>query len=298
MRPLVDVVDEGSHSFTPAGHLLEHHRAARFMKAEGYRFHFFPSAIYGPTQHNSDADVEHEPQPGFNLSRVVNRSNYFMVYFDRTLLGLTKPYLEPYNVTHIDHIRRTLDGVAALAARADRQTPVFAVAHVLMPHPPAYVDSTCGPRRPEAPEVTRYQVNCINRWTLAMVRSILARSDPKPIIVLQGDHGTKRLGLFASQTTLPGPDQIAERYRTFGAYYLPDGGAAVMPYSVTVANVLRYVFGYYFNADLPPLPNKLYYSHWMLPYKMHEIGSGFRILDPARTEATLRRQGRDMGQEW
>jgi hypothetical protein len=49
--------------------------------------------------------------------------------------------------------------------------------------------------------------------------------------------------------------------------------------------VLRYVFGYYYGADLPPLPNTMYYSHWKRPYRLTPLGDDFSAAT-TRADAT------------
>jgi hypothetical protein len=297
MRPLADVVDERSREFAPAGHLLEYNRAGRFLKERGYRVVFFPSFYYGPTRRSRAADVQYDPYPGFDLARAVRRSEYLELFFDRTPLRYVERHLRSYDELHVEHVHRTLDGVAALAARPERETPVFAVAHVLMPHGPVIVDSACTPRGAGVRESAVNQVRCVNRWTLATVRALLERSDPKPIIIVQGDHGPDQgdIGLV----TPPTKAQLAERLRPFGAYHLPDGGAAAMPDSVSVVNVLRYVFGYYFDADLPPLPDRMYFSHWRLPYRMREVASDFTFVGAdSATRPARAGVGIALGREW
>jgi hypothetical protein len=113
-----------------------------------------------------------------------------------------------------------------------------------------------------------------------MVRTIIATSPVPPIIILQGDHGTQTLHPFDHVGRPTSVAQNMERFRAFGAYYLPDGGNTAMPDSVTIVNVLRYVFGYYFHADLPPLPNTMYFSPWQRPYRLTEVDDHFRSVAP------------------
>jgi hypothetical protein len=277
-RPIADVVDAQTRYFLPAARVLEHHRAARFMKERGYRFVYFPSGYYGPTLRNRDADVQFDPYAGFELGRVVRRSQYLQLFLESSPLRVFAPRVRSYNAVQTEHVRRTLAGVAALAARRDT-APVFAVAHVLMPHAPIFVDARCAPRPDTVPELLRNQVKCVSGWALETVRAILAASDPEPIIIVQGDHGPDQgeIGLV----TPPTPEQLSDRFRPFGAYYLPDGGDAAIPDSLSVVNVLRYVFGYYFGADLPPVPDKMYFSHWQVPYRLREVGSDFHFVDEA-----------------
>ena len=56
------------------------------------------------------------------------------------------------------------------------------------------------------------------------------------------------------------PTNAWERFGAFGAYYLPDGGAAAFGDSVSVVNVLGNVLRHYFRADLPREPDDRYLS--------------------------------------
>jgi hypothetical protein len=293
MEPLANVVSPTSRDFGPAAYLMEHNRAERFLKSHGYRFIFFPSSWYGPTRENSDADEQFALDTTFNLGRAIQRSELTAYFLSSTLLNVAQSHFPTSQEVHTADVARTFAGLAAVS---HDQRLTFALAHILMPHVPYIEDSTCTPR-PRGTRLPRRadsagraalteELTCLNRQILHMVRAVIAQSNPKPIIILQGDHGTQALNLFASMTTLPTVEQARERFRPFGAYYLPDGGGAVVPDSTSIVNVLRYVFSYYFDADLPPLPNTMYYSHWERPYRFTQIDDSFRTVRPAHAAST------------
>ncbi len=93
----------------------------------------------------------------------------------------------------------------------------------------------------------------MNRLLLATVGEILRTSKVPPIIILQGDHGTKllRRHRIPRRGARCRRDAARERFGAFGAYYLPDGGAEAFGDTVTVVNVLGNVLRYYFGAQLP-----------------------------------------------
>jgi hypothetical protein len=62
-----------------------------------------------------------------------------------------------------------------------------------------------------------------------------------------------------------------ERFNAFGAYYLPDGGAAAFGDTVTVVNVLGNVLRRYFGAELPLEPNDQYLSVEPAPYRFVRV---------------------------
>jgi hypothetical protein len=93
-----------------------------------------------------------------------------------------------------------------------------------------------------------------------------------PIIILQGDHGTSLLGATGYPRAGEVPPRAArERFGAFGAYYLPDGGAAAFGDTVTVVNVLGNVLRYYFGADLPRAGDEQYISPADFPYEFRRV---------------------------
>lgn len=276
MRPLAEVMNPRSRDFSPAVYLMEHNRAERFLKSEGYRFVFFPSAWYSPTRGNRDADEEHDTNTGHDLAREIHHSWIAQYFSESTLFSKVVPYLTSDNTLDVDHAMRTFSGIPSIA-RDPR--PTFTFAHVLMPHLSYNVDSACKPlQEPTGIGALPGELQCVNRQTLEMARALIAASPVQPIIIIQGDHGSQSLKPFADDTALPSTAQARERFRPFGAYYLPGGGDAALPDSTSIVNILRYVFAYYFNADLKPIPNTMYYSHWRYPYRMTEVDANFHVV--------------------
>lgn len=159
------------------------------------------------------------------------------------------------------HVFRSFE---ALSRVADRPEPTLAFAHFLIPHPPFIVDADCrglpeGTR--EVPQSYVAQIQCANRLLIGLVTSLLARSDPSPIILIQGDHGTRTVkparGDRGDTVTAAA---VRERLGAFGAYFLPAGGGKVLGDSITAVNLMRFVLSYYSGADLPALSDSLFYS--------------------------------------
>ena len=276
VQPISEVMSPGSKDFTPVAYLMEHNRAERFLKSQGYEFVFFPSAWYSPTLTNSDADEQYDPYKHFSLARAIHRSWLAQYFANMTMFSKFMPRLASENKVDADHEMLDFAGVPSIAADP---RPTFTFVHVLMPHLGFKVDSACAPlvRSPGSTGLSG-ELKCLNRQTLGMVHALISRSSVQPIIILQGDHGSQSLKQFVSYTALPNTDQARERFRPFGAYYLPGSPAGVIPDSTSIVNVLRYVFDYYFNTDLKPLPNTMYYSHWMYPYRMTEVDGNFHVV--------------------
>jgi hypothetical protein len=72
------------------------------------------------------------------------------------------------------------------------------------------------------------------------VKTILAKSEKEPIIILQGDHSY--------------PDGI-DRVKILNAYYLPDDGNENLYETITPVNTFRVIFNTYFGGQYEMLPD-------------------------------------------
>ena len=267
----------GAHSTDASlpNHLMENNRTVAFLQERRYQFLFFPSQWWPSTSRNPHADWMFEPWSGFNLGREATRSDLRRSLLATTVFGL----LKQDDAWDADYIERTL---AALEHVPERPGPKFALAHIVSPHWPYVFEADCriatqtpikGPAHRR--EAYTGQLHCLNQLILHTVTTILQRSTPRPVILLQGDHGTNLLRYSdARSATAVAPAQARERFGAFGAYYVPDGGGGLFTDSVTLVNVFQKVLSYYFGADIAPAPDDLYMSLERTPYD-------FAKLDPA-----------------
>ena len=251
-------------------HLLEHNRVVRYLRERGYQYVFFPSDWWHSTSTSPDADVVYRAFRGFDLMRSMSGGE-----LERTVRGLTiLSYFERNHHWEAEHVRRSLAALGGLAGTGTR--PRFVFAHVLKPHNPYVFDRECGvmPRQKEDDDVGPYleQLQCLNRLLLGTVGRILAESKVAPVIIIQGDHGTKLLHAtgYDSPDEVP-PPAARERFGAFGAYYLPDGGAEAFGDSVTVVNVLGNVLRHYLGARLPRAGDEQYISPAEFPYDFRKV---------------------------
>ena len=249
-------------------YLVENNRLVGFLKARGYRFVFFPSEWWRGTDHSRHADREFEVASGLSVRRALAGSELQKILWEHTVLG-TLGSLHPVEA---EHIEQTFAGLRSLEPAGHR---TFVFAHLLFPHPPFVLNERC------EPEVGSYQgnpdrryldqVRCANAFILELVTTLVGRPGPRPIIVLQGDHGSSMRGF--NQAPSPAevtPGQARERFGAFGAYYLPDGGERLFADTVTIVNVFRKILSYYFGAELAPEPDRFYMSV-RKPYELVEV---------------------------
>lgn len=260
---------ESKHPRLP-NYLLEHNRVGRYLQERGYEYVFYPSNWWHSTATSPAANLVYHAFRGFDLMRAMSGGE-----LERTVRGATiLSYFDRSHRWEAEHVRRTLDAVARLAGTGDR--PRFVFAHVLKPHNPYVFDRNCGtmPRQKEDDDVGPYldQLQCLNRLLLGTVERIVAESKVPPVIILQGDHGTKLLHAtgYKSPDDVP-PPAARERFGAFGAYYLPDGGEEEFGDTVTVVNVMGNVLRHYLGADLPRVADEQYISPADAPYDFRRV---------------------------
>ena len=264
---------------TVPDYLVQHNRTVRFLKSQGYTFEFFPSRGWEATRHSPEADLEFDAWQGSEHNSLITRSGLRGVLYKTSLLR----YIDLGGHQDIQlHLFRTFAGLA--------RTPkipgsVFAFAHVLSPHDPYVVDRDCRPASWRLPRSTRLevtgrpyveQIQCLNRLVLDLVTTLLRESERPPIILLQGDHGSKAL-MFDQASSAEAITLAAARERlgAFGAYYLPGRGREVVGDSVTVVNVMGDVLRSYFGAELPRQPDDMYLSVDRAPYAFKRVDFGW-----------------------
>lgn len=172
-------------------------------------------------------------------------------------------WLEIVNNPRDSHRERVLYALEKLPVIPEEVAgPKFVYAHIIFPHPPFVFDSE-GRQVLNSPsdEITAYadQITYLDKRLLEIIDSLLEKSDPEPIIILQGDHGAtieyKELGI-----------DPAYRLGIFNAYYLPSSdnefdnlastpNESMYP-SISPVNTFRLIFDQYFNGDYDLLDDR------------------------------------------
>jgi len=261
--------------------VVENNRLAAFLRAQGYRYIFFPTE-FGGTRQNRYADLQ-IPLPREVVPEVTSAWLSGTVLAVATnlrcwtnCLNVTPPYTTA-STTLMDWRFRM---VATLPDSGGH--PLFVFAHFLVPHPPYIYDADCHHELGFWPRSDRQiqdtvrkayaaQVRCVNSKVLEMVDSITARSRVPPVILLQADHGhgffERDIPVLAEADTA----DVQDRTSVFAAYLLPGVPADSVPSDISPVNVTRLVLRHYFGADLPPLQERSYWSSSRNPYIFESI---------------------------
>jgi hypothetical protein len=142
------------------------------------------------------------------------------------------------------------------------ESPFFIYAHLRTPHEPFLRDSNGNfieydQRSDQLDEKTFneryvYQLKYTNKKLIEIIPKLLS-AEPKPIIILASDHGTK------SFTNLPLTDKdLIQKHSNFEAFYLPNSKNSKSYSEITLVNIFRTIFNDYFGTNLEILENKAY----------------------------------------
>jgi hypothetical protein len=162
--------------------------------------------------------------------------------------------------SHRKRVMFTLDQLPTIPESIP--SPKFVYAHIIFPHPPFVVDAEGNPIQNSPPdELKAYadQIAYLDQRLLEIIDKLIERSDPKPIIIIQGDHGAtidyKNLGIDKSY-----------RLGILNAYYLPENpnstanSTSSFPErlypSITPVNSFRLIFDKYFNGNYGLIEDK------------------------------------------
>jgi hypothetical protein len=169
------------------------------------------------------------------------------------------------NYPYATHIQVQKYILSKLAYIPQIRGPKVVFVHIKIPHPP-YVFNADGslvqdpPPFPETgydidPELIKElyvgQVEFINSQIIPLIDQIIAQSEIKPIILLQGDHGF----------------DPPNRMQILNAYLVPDLVKENLYPGISPVNSFRLLFDDYFGANYPLLPDISYYSNYATPYE-------------------------------
>ena len=221
------------------------------------------------------------------------KSKKSMSSFNSLLLSLTPVEVLTKPDSSISGYENHRAGVLSILKRlpsiVQGKKPTFVFAHILVPHPPfvfgrdgkpCYASRryglndgshfrAIGGTTAEYRIGYRDQVMFVNGRIEQVITQILAKAKRPTVIILQGDHGPSCTLDFEK----PKVTGIKERSRILCAVRVPRETKIVIPSDITPVNVLRTVFGYYFDRSLRPLENRTYYSTWSRPYDFTDVTS-------------------------
>jgi hypothetical protein len=224
---------------------------ARF-RDRGYRYDLVRT-VWAGTSGSPIADAELGASSAF-------ANEYEAAVVDQSILRGLVPH-----PSIADYHRAAFD---ALETIASDERPTFTLAHIVMPHPPYVLDrngrvvldiSVLRGQWGGAANERGYleQVRYVDRRILEVIDTILARSSTRPIIILQGDHGSWSTRFEAG---VPHDEVVKERMSILNAYLVPDGVRGLLYPSITPVNTFRAIDRGLFDEPVDLLPDESWYG--------------------------------------
>jgi hypothetical protein len=164
-------------------------------------------------------------------------------------------------------IRKKLDftykfrmfGLDQLDKASSARSPKFVFAHILASHGPYFMDQNgqyLG-TIPVTKQAITDQIQYVNQRVWVSLQSMLAGQNPRPVIIIMGDHGAREFGESGNKNFIAvlGPKELTSRlYDT-----------------ITPVNVMRLVATHVLGGDFPPLPDYSFKSEKTYPTYYHFV---------------------------
>jgi hypothetical protein len=223
--------------------LMDNNNVQETVSNFGYKTVAFSSGFFLAEWRDADVFIAPPNGPVTEFETLLMFSSYLRVLDDLEVVNLDNFSAERYR-TRTRLVLNSFDDLVHMPG------PKFVFIHLIIPHAPFAFDAAGNPVPPDkAHHKFGYleQLKFISKAILPRVEKLIEDSPSPPVIILQGDHGPYM------------PPNYAAQLKILNAYYLPGGSEALYP-SISPVNTFRVVFNEYFEAGLPLLEDKSYYS--------------------------------------
>ena len=180
--------------------------------------------------------------------------------------GLNETSLEEWE--YWEHYYQTHYILSELENLPDVPGPKFVYAHLMVPHPP-YIFTPDGAYDHKFRQIEGYRSNVqfIDSRLPGILNTLLEKSDPRPVIVVMGDHGP------------PTHRNVTEgmRMATLNAYLVNDAAQAQLYPTITPVNAFRVILNAHYGGDYPLLEDASYYA-----YKAQQLEGAERIANACK----------------
>lgn len=148
-----------------------------------------------------------------------------------------------YIARNLKNLRLTLTALKEQNAR-----PKFVFAHIMMPHPPFYLDQQGNLQDEQtvmghqyAPALYLNQLVYCNKW-IDSLSTAANQPFPRPrVVVIEGDHGFRDSSQIASRE---------KQFMNMNAYYFSDKDYSTLYDNISPVNTFKLIFNKYFHTEL------------------------------------------------
>ena len=257
--------------------LIKHSKIRYELNTAGYRLVAFDTRYKGTSI--SDADeliaIDKTYQQLYTGVMINPFEEVFIkttaaIAFYRLPLGSISEWVQKYTFPYYIRAESQLFKLNVLPDIAGRPGPMFVFVHLMIPHypfmfkPNGELQSDLGYYTTNIlPVDNEYQVNgykdqiqFINNRLPDILSNIISKSNPKPIIIIQGDHGL----------------DLQNRSEILNAYYFPNNiGYNDLYPAISPANSFRVVLNNFFGKSYPYLPDQIYQTEGITVYTQKKV---------------------------
>jgi hypothetical protein len=236
---------------------INYPRVFNILKDNGYKIINYNSG-YSSTKKLAGADLNYSiVSPPNEFFSVLKRTSLLRLFYLREL-GLErviKFWPEEYKRRLIPKVFNTI------AKNKDENSPKFVLAHFISPHPPFQFDPSGGKPSDIKESLLDWdskdkyfgEIQYINGKISNLVEALLSSAKTKPIIIIQGDHGS----LFndSKEASL----RMIERGYILNAYHLPNKCIKNLYLSISPVNSFRLICNCLFGSNLEMLKDEIWF---------------------------------------
>jgi len=259
--------------------MIHQNKVASLLKERGYRVINIASG-HGSTDDLQIADVNYRNEKTFSfLGQKIALNEFYLIFLQTTAFSpFIKDVLADQARANILYAFDKLTEIPYLRGKK------FVIAHLMIPHPPFVFDENGQPmpvenlalverlftNRENYVKQLKFASSCIQ----TTLEKIISRSNPPPVIILQSDHGPASIIQLENIPCELNMNGLTERFAILYAVYAPEAEQFFYD-SITPVNTFRIIFSQYFDADLPPLPNRNYLTRGN-PFRFSDITDQLR----------------------
>ena len=231
--------------------MVVYNKVVPFLESKGYKF--IERTFWGRSISHKDIRVPKLISNNFNLALLK------MTILDR-------PLVENYLMAKVKR-NQVLKRFNDLRKVPDIKGPKFVYAHFLIPHHPYVFDKDGNMTFSTVTHIgysekDQYigQLLYANKEIEKTIKTILSKSEVKPIIVIQGDHGVYGSPTLSSKLVDGDLSSQKLRMSILNAYHLPSTCKSLLYDGITPVNTFRIIFNSCFGSDYEVLPDKTFFS--------------------------------------
>ena len=259
--------------------LVTHNLVRLSLESVGYTTVSMTSGFAASEFHDADyflpLDMSRFDQLGVvtginEFERLLLFTSAVKIFMDYEILQTAAWASEQLNYPFSAHRQAILSAFENLRWVPTLASPKFVYVHIISPHRP-YVFDMAGNEvtsrepflyappdleRDEEVSLYRDQITYIDSQLEEIVETILARSETRPIIILQSDHGS----IIGFDWKEPEKQAVLDRAAILNAYYLPEECSSSIYATITPVNSFRVIFDCIFGTSYGLLEDITYFD--------------------------------------